>query len=384
MQALLAMRVLAVRVATEHLISLWPIAMAELQRALLAPHATRPALLLAACQLIDTVLTVHPDDFSQFGWMFVPQPVAAKAGARTSLTSSSAAATGAATSATAIRSSLSLGPPTEPSAHSSAPPANGALADIQDGGESGAHLASPELSRSSSPPADVGPHAGMPDPTITNAEDAHHANGGTRRSAHHPPTESGTLPALPTFPAAGSRIYQPPSLLAQPSTGAANSLQAAEYVSLLEPLKRLAPTGPEAARPPARRAGLLRPSVDEAAPAAGDAHASARVRPRLLRGRAAPPSGRLCAPPALGRGGPAVARAAPRCEFVSPREAELMLSPHWRDDEALPQPLQPQTPQQTQPQRRQMQTQPPFVATPALFQSRTSDIASRCTPHETL
>ena len=71
-QALLAMRVLAMRIAPEHLTALWPIAMAELQRILLAPHAARPALLLAACQLIDTVLTVLPDDFSPFGWMFVP------------------------------------------------------------------------------------------------------------------------------------------------------------------------------------------------------------------------------------------------------------------------------------------------------------------------
>jgi len=34
--------------------------------------ATRPALLLAACQLIDTLLAVLPDDFSAFSWMFVP------------------------------------------------------------------------------------------------------------------------------------------------------------------------------------------------------------------------------------------------------------------------------------------------------------------------
>ena len=304
-QALLAMRVLAVRVATEHLISLWPIAMAELQRVLLAPHATRPALLLAACQLIDTVLTVHPDDFSQFGWMFVPQPVAAKAGA-------------------APRPHRLPPPPAPPpcNGHPQQPesrPADGAISALgappadgghRDGGESGAHLASPELSRSSSPPADVGPHAGMPDPTITNAEDAHHANGGTVAPLTISPTESGTLPALPPSqpPAA---IYQPPSLLAQPSTGAANSLQAAEYVSLLEPLARLAPTGPEAARPPARRAGLLRPSADGRRRALGMrtlqhasdlAYFAAELRPIW------PP----LAPPALGRGGPAVARAAPR------------------------------------------------------------------------
>jgi hypothetical protein len=84
--------------------------MAELQRILLTPEKTRPAvsaqclepplqalhgffsltfscrrvslsrapfllssqLLLAACQLIDTVLAVLPDEFSPFGWMFVP------------------------------------------------------------------------------------------------------------------------------------------------------------------------------------------------------------------------------------------------------------------------------------------------------------------------
>ena len=225
----------------------------------------------------------------------------------------------------------------------------------------------------------------MPDPTITNAEDAHHANGGTVAPLTISPTESGTLPALPTFPAAGSRIYQPPSLLAQPSTGAANSLQAAEYVSLLEPLKRLAPTGPEAARPPARRAGLLRPSADgrrrpllgmRTLQHASDlAYFAAELRPHLAASALLPRSAEVDLP---------LLELLLGCEFVSPREAELMLSPHWRDDEALPQPLQPQTPQQTQPQRRQMQTQPPFVATPALFQSRMSDIASRCTPHETL
>lgn len=34
--------------------------------------ASRPALLLAACQLIDTLLAVLPDDFSALSWMFVP------------------------------------------------------------------------------------------------------------------------------------------------------------------------------------------------------------------------------------------------------------------------------------------------------------------------
>ena len=71
-QALFCTRVLAVRVAAEHLTALWPIAMAELQRVLLAPSSARPALLLAACQLVDTLLAVLPDDFSAFGWMFVP------------------------------------------------------------------------------------------------------------------------------------------------------------------------------------------------------------------------------------------------------------------------------------------------------------------------
>jgi len=66
-------RVLAVRVAPENLTSLWPIAMAELQRVLLNPSAAQPALLLAACQLVDMLLTVLPDDFAPFGWMFVPR-----------------------------------------------------------------------------------------------------------------------------------------------------------------------------------------------------------------------------------------------------------------------------------------------------------------------
>lgn len=71
-EALLCTRVLSVRVAAEHLTALWPIAMAELQRVLLAPLEARPALLLAACQLVDTLLAVLPDTFSPFGWMFVP------------------------------------------------------------------------------------------------------------------------------------------------------------------------------------------------------------------------------------------------------------------------------------------------------------------------
>jgi hypothetical protein len=70
-------RVLAVRVSPENLTSLWPIAMAELQRVLLHPSAAQPALLLAACQLIDMLLTVLPDDFAPFGWMFVPGSQAA-------------------------------------------------------------------------------------------------------------------------------------------------------------------------------------------------------------------------------------------------------------------------------------------------------------------
>jgi len=73
-QALQCARVLAVRVAPEHLTSLWPVAMAELQRVLLSPDGAQPALLLAACQLVDTLLTALPDDFSAFGWMFVPTP----------------------------------------------------------------------------------------------------------------------------------------------------------------------------------------------------------------------------------------------------------------------------------------------------------------------
>lgn len=72
-EALLCTRVLAVRVAAKHLTALWPIAMAELQRVLLDPLAARPPLLLAACQLVDTLLAVLPDDFSSCGWMFVPK-----------------------------------------------------------------------------------------------------------------------------------------------------------------------------------------------------------------------------------------------------------------------------------------------------------------------
>ena len=81
-QALLCVRVLAVRVAPEHLTALWPIAMAELQRVLLAPATAPPPLLLAACQLIDTLLCVLPDDFSSFGWMFVPAAPVAGGGRR--------------------------------------------------------------------------------------------------------------------------------------------------------------------------------------------------------------------------------------------------------------------------------------------------------------
>lgn len=76
-QALLCVRVLAVRVAPEHLTSLLPIAMSELQRIFLNVESTVPELLLAACQLIDTLLAAHPDDFSAFSWMFVPSPSSA-------------------------------------------------------------------------------------------------------------------------------------------------------------------------------------------------------------------------------------------------------------------------------------------------------------------
>jgi len=70
---LLCMRVLILRIAPEHLTAVWPVVMAELQRLLLYPHATRPTLLLSACQLIDILLTVLPEDFAPFGWMFIPQ-----------------------------------------------------------------------------------------------------------------------------------------------------------------------------------------------------------------------------------------------------------------------------------------------------------------------
>jgi len=73
-KALQCARVLAVRVAAEHLTALWPVVMAELQRVLLSACDEPPQLLLAACQLIDTLLTVLPDEFSSFGWMFVPPP----------------------------------------------------------------------------------------------------------------------------------------------------------------------------------------------------------------------------------------------------------------------------------------------------------------------
>ena len=43
-EALRCTRVLAVRVAAEHLTALWPVAIAELQRVLLAPLEARPAL----------------------------------------------------------------------------------------------------------------------------------------------------------------------------------------------------------------------------------------------------------------------------------------------------------------------------------------------------
>ncbi|EOD25495.1 hypothetical protein EMIHUDRAFT_457535 [Emiliania huxleyi CCMP1516] len=51
--ALQCARVLVVRVAPENLTALWPIMIAELQRVLLEPREAPPALLLAACQLVD-------------------------------------------------------------------------------------------------------------------------------------------------------------------------------------------------------------------------------------------------------------------------------------------------------------------------------------------
>ena len=46
---------------------------AELQRGLLTPEETPPAVVLAACQLVDVLLAVHPSSEGFPGWIFVPR-----------------------------------------------------------------------------------------------------------------------------------------------------------------------------------------------------------------------------------------------------------------------------------------------------------------------
>ena len=121
-QSFLCVRVLAVRVAPVHLTALWPIAMAELQRILLNAEQARPDLLLAACQLVDTLLAAHPDDFSAFQWMFVPNPQEAPPqGPPSALAASASVAPIPAPGPTSVGSSpLPLGFPSfppSPSAH---------------------------------------------------------------------------------------------------------------------------------------------------------------------------------------------------------------------------------------------------------------------------
>lgn len=72
-EALLASRVLCCRVAPEQLVSFRPVLIAELQRVLLTPEETPPAVLLAACQLVDVLLAVHPSSEGFPGWIFVPR-----------------------------------------------------------------------------------------------------------------------------------------------------------------------------------------------------------------------------------------------------------------------------------------------------------------------
>jgi hypothetical protein len=353
-QALLAMRVLAVRVAAEHLTALWPIAMAELQRVLLAPHSTRPALLLAACLLVDTVLTVLPDDFSPFGWMFVPQQ-----------------AVGVASAANAVGGSLGglghgrgLGLSNTPSPPPEGGGGHGGTSAASAGLAAGSlHGSSIEFSADTTAPLLLSPMASGVLPLAAPAAD------GVPHGLH--------VAARPHMP--------PPALLAQTSVGGhASSVgiegaarTAPEYVSLLEPLVRLAATHSGAPRPPARRIGLLRPSID------------GRRRP-LLGMRSLQHASDLAYFASELRGHLATSALLPRssevdlpllelllgCEFVSPREAELMLAPHWRDEDPQPPPQQ---------HLGQQSEHPPQPSTPGhRHMSRISDISSRCTPHESL
>jgi hypothetical protein len=262
-QALLCMRVLAVRISSEHLTSLWPLAMSELQRVLMAPHSTRPALLLAACQLVDTVLTVLPDDFSPFGWMFLPEGSAADddtSGSDAELGPSSAAA---------------MAPSDEPSL-----------------------LPSPQQAQpfQARRPAD--------------ADDV------------YAPLSSGYLASFSADIASSTSGDIRPQKAPPP-----------QFAALLDPLARIHGSlgGPKV---PARRCGLLRPSIDgRRRPLLGMRslqHASdlapfaCELRPHLAASSVLPRSAEIDME---------LLEVLIGCEFVSPREAEAMLSPHWRADD---------------------------------------------------
>ncbi len=279
-EALLCTRVLAVRVAAEHLTALWPVAMAELQRVLLAPLEARPALLLAACQLVDTLLAVLPDTFSPFGWMFVP---------------------------------------------GTAPHAAGAVADPA-AGDAGALSFEPQPAAPAAPYQQRRQHSpvllttALP-PAITSAvSSAPFDFGGETRRFERFEDDVATAPSSAPSPAPSSA--SPPRILAEAST----RVPPAEFAALLEPLAQLA--SPTTAPPP-RGGGLLRPSADgRRRPSLGMralSHASelAPFASNLHRHLAASAILPRCAEVDL-----PLLEVLLGCEFVAPNEAEAMLAPH--------------------------------------------------------
>ena len=301
-QALLAMRVLAMRIAPEHLTALWPIAMAELQRILLAPHAARPALLLAACQLIDTVLTVLPDDFSPFGWMFVPADDT--------------------TQFATISSNNSL-----------PPPSNGTSTPMH----SSQSLATPIL-----PPPSAETPGRDPSPTAPSSEPVFPTPGPVDGSGALPPAQE--TPSMPLLVEASSRLravsHGPANSASVSGGGGGGGSSGSGFAALLEPLIQLAQSRDDpnslfngGNRPPPRRIGLLRASPDgrrrpllglrtlqHASDLAPFAH---HLRSHLAASALLPRATEADMP---------MLELLVGCEFLSAREAEAALAPHWIDE----------------------------------------------------
>ena len=293
------MRVLAIRIASGHLTALWPIAMAELQRILLSPHAARPALLLAACQLIDTVLTVLPDDFSPFGWMFVPS---------------------------------GWTPPDQPLAPFSSEPPSGrsSAADFR---TTSAYFQPPPTFTAEPPDS---PSRALGAPVCASASSA---GGDAFASTSSLPdftsgrSTNGGVPDASTLSVGSVGALPVPKIRTHPSMGP----HASEFAALLEPIIRLGtehPTIDEVEPMTSRRAGLLKPSPDgRRRPLLGLRtlnHASdltpfaTHLRSHLAANALLPRAHEVDTP---------LVELLVGCEFLSGREAEVTLAPYWLDDD---------------------------------------------------